>query len=138
MCDLARSTDDRVSYVVYRGDSVFAALNLYPYNTAHTLIVPYEHIGDFTVLETEVNTEMWTLTQRMVSVLRNEYRPDGFNIGMNLGREAGAGIPDHLHVHIVPRWSGDTNFMPVTADTKVLPESLERTWERLRAALSAQ
>ena len=136
MCDLAGSTDDRGHLVVHRGDSVFAALNLYPYNTAHTLIVPYEHIGDFTLLKREVNIEMWALTQRIVRALENEYRPDGFNIGMNLGRVAGAGIPDHLHVHVVPRWGGDTNFMPVTADTKVLPESLDRTWERLRAALS--
>jgi ATP adenylyltransferase len=138
MCDIGASTDDGAQHVIYRGDTVFAVLNLFPYNTAHTLIVPYEHIGDFPLLPAEVNVEMWTTTQRIVGALGREYRPDGFNIGMNLGRVAGAGIPEHLHVHVVPRWGGDTNFMPVTADTKVLPESLDQTWERLRAAFQGQ
>jgi ATP adenylyltransferase len=137
MCAIAASPDDRAQHVLHRGDTVFVALNLFPYNTAHTLIAPYEHVGDFAVLSADVNTEMWTTTQRLVAAIDREYRPDGFNIGMNLGRVAGAGIPDHLHVHVVPRWGGDTNFMPVTADTKVLPESLDQTWERLRGALGA-
>ena len=136
MCDIAASTDDRSKLVIDRGRSVLAVLNLFPYNTAHTLIVPYQHSGDFRLLRSDVNAEMWALTQRIVGLLEKEYRPEGFNIGMNLGRVAGAGIPDHLHVHVVPRWAGDTNFMPVTAETKVLPESLEQTWERLRAALA--
>lgn len=138
MCDLAASADDRAQHVVHRGDTVFAVLNVFPYNTAHTLVVPYAHLGDFALLPAEVSAELWATTQRIVAALDREYQPDGFNIGMNIGRVAGAGIPDHLHVHVVPRWGGDTNFMPVTADTKVLPESLEQTWERLRGALGAQ
>jgi ATP adenylyltransferase len=135
LCDIAASTNDREQLVLLREDNVFAVLNLFPYNTAHTLIVPYEHNGDLTRLPAEVNAEMWQTAQRILGAIDGEYHPEGFNIGMNLGRVAGAGIPDHLHVHVVPRWGGDTNFMPVTADTKVLPESLEQTWERLRGAL---
>jgi ATP adenylyltransferase len=138
MCDIAAAPDDRARYVIHRGQAVLAVLNMYPYNTAHTLIVPYQHLGDLTRLPSDAHAELWTTTQRIVGVLANEYRPDGFNVGMNLGRVAGAGIPDHLHVHVVPRWGGDTNFMPVTAETKVLPESLEQTWERLTAALRAE
>jgi ATP adenylyltransferase len=135
LCAMARSTNDRDSLVLHRGATVFTVLNLYPYNTAHTLVVPYEHVGDLTRLPPETSIEMWQTVERMVDVIGEEYRPEGFNVGMNLGRVAGAGIPDHLHVHVVPRWGGDTNFMPITADTKVLPETVEQTWERLTGAI---
>lgn len=128
-----RDTDN---LILVRGVRVFALLNLYPYNTAHTLIAPYTHHGDFGTLDGETAAELMTLTQRLVRVLHAEYRPDGFNIGMNLGRAAGAGVPDHLHLHIVPRWGGDTNFMPVTAGVKVIPEALDHTYARLRARLA--
>jgi ATP adenylyltransferase len=137
MCDIAASTNDRERLVLLRGETVFAVLNLFPYNTAHTLVVPYEHCGDLTRLPAETSTEMWLTAQRLVAALQREYHPEGFNLGMNLGRVAGAGIPDHVHVHVVPRWGGDTNFMPVTADTKVLPESLDQTWERVRRGLQS-
>jgi ATP adenylyltransferase len=110
-------------------------LNLYPYNTGHVMAAPYEHTADFANLLPETGTEMLQLTQEAVGALKQEYQPDGFNIGMNLGRVSGAGVPDHLHVHVVPRWNGDTNFMPVTADTKVMPETLDKTYERLRRAM---
>jgi ATP adenylyltransferase len=136
LCGIGAAADDREKLVLLRGERSFAVLNLFPYNTAHALIVPYGHGGDLAGLPSETSIEMWQTTQRLVDVIGQEYRPDGFNVGMNLGRVAGAGIPDHLHIHIVPRWNGDTNFMPVTAETKVLPESLEQTWERVTRALS--
>ena len=134
-CELPKGDDDAANLVVHRGARTFALLNLFPYNSGHTMIAPYLHTGDLVALPAEVGTEMLELTQRVVGALAAEYRPDGFNVGMNLGRVAGAGIPDHLHVHVVPRWNGDTNFMPVTAETKVLPEHLDQTYQRLRRAL---
>ena len=135
----ARPSEDRdeENLILYRGPRAFLILNLFPYNTAHTLIAPYAHLGDYGALDADTAVELTTLTQRLVRVLSDEYRPDGFNVGMNLGRPAGAGVPDHLHVHVVPRWGGDTNFMAVTADTKVLPESLDQTYARLRPRLAA-
>ncbi|MFN0072647.1 MAG: HIT family protein [Chloroflexota bacterium] len=135
MCDIAASSDDRERLVLVRGLHAFAVLNLFPYNTAHTLVLPYAHGGELSLVSPETGLELWQLTQRLVATIQQEYSPDGFNVGMNLGRVAGAGIPDHLHLHIVPRWGGDTNFMPVTAETKVLPEALEQTWTRLHTAL---
>lgn len=123
---------DATSLIVYRARQVFAILNLYPYNSGHLLVAPYRHTGDLPALEATVAADLMAATQRAVQVLQRVYRPDAFNVGMNLGRPAGAGVPDHLHVHVVPRWSGDTNFMPVLGDTKVLPESLEQTYLRVR------
>lgn len=137
LCDKPREHRDSENLIVARGQCVYAVLNLFPYNTAHTLVAPYAHAGDFGQLEADTAAELMVLTQRVVRALSDEYRPEGFNIGLNLGRVAGAGMPDHLHVHIVPRWGGDTNFMAVTGDTKVIPEGLERTYARLSARLHA-
>jgi ATP adenylyltransferase len=110
-------------------------LNRFPYNSAHLMIVPYRHLHDVTRLSGEECGELMALLQRMVAALDAEYHPQGFNVGLNLGAAAGAGIADHLHMHVVPRWAGDTNFMPVVGQTKVLPEALEQTYDRLKARL---
>jgi ATP adenylyltransferase len=124
---------DAENLLLHRGERAFVLLNLYPYNTAHLMVAPYRHTGDLATLPSEDGGELLALAQRAVTAIGGEYRPDGFNLGMNLGRVAGAGLPDHLHLHIVPRWSGDTNFMPLTAETKVLPESLQQTYARLKS-----
>ncbi len=136
LCAAARANRDAENFVLLRGERVFAILNLYPYNTAHTLVAPYAHEGDFGCLDRPTADELTAISQRIVRAIGHEYQPQGFNVGMNLGRVAGAGLPDHLHTHVVPRWSGDTNFMPITADTKVLPESLDQTYARLRRRLA--
>ena len=110
---------------------VFAILNAYPYTSGHLMIVPYEHQASLASIDEATTTEMIELAKRAQTALEAEYHPNGFNIGMNLGKPAGAGVPDHLHMHVVPRWNGDTNFMPVTAETKVLPETLDQTYDRL-------
>jgi ATP adenylyltransferase len=127
----ADEAHDRENLVVFRAPLVFVLLNLYPYNSGHVLVAPYAHTGDFAALDAEVASGLMHATQRAVLALQRVYTPDGFNVGMNLGKSAGAGVPDHLHVHVVPRWDGDTNFMPVVGETKVLPESLAQTRERL-------
>jgi ATP adenylyltransferase len=134
-CELPKG-EDAAGLILERCERAFSLLNLYPYNTGHAMVAPYRHTGDLARLPVEDGGDLLALVQRTVGVLRAEYRPDGFNLGMNLGRVAGAGVPDHLHVHIVPRWDGDTNFMPLTAGTKVLPETLERTYARLRRVIS--
>jgi ATP adenylyltransferase len=128
----APAEHDARLYVLHRAPQVYALLNLYPYNSGHVLVAPYAHIGDLTQLPPETSHALMDLTQQVVAALQAEYRPDGLNIGLNLGRAAGAGLPDHLHIHVVPRWNGDTNFMPVVGETKVLPEALDQTWARLR------
>jgi ATP adenylyltransferase len=127
---------DRASLILLRAEHSFVILNLYPYNSAHLMIVPYQHTADFLGLEPGTLAEMTSLAQRMVGVIGDEYHPQGFNLGMNLGRVAGAGVADHLHLHVVPRWAGDTNFMPIVGATKVMPELLETTYDRLRARLT--
>ena len=107
-------------------------MNKYPYSTGHLLVVPYSHEGNLLNLSRESREESTLLIDSSVDTLVEEYRPDGFNIGMNLGRAAGAGVPDHIHIHVVPRWNGDTNFMPVIGDSKVQPENLESTYKRLQ------
>jgi ATP adenylyltransferase len=123
---------DRANLILYRGPRAYVLLNLYPYNPGHLMVAPYLHTGALPALEPTVAGEVFALVQRAVGILEAAYRPDGLNVGMNLGRAAGAGVPDHLHVHVVPRWNGDTNFMPVLGETKVLPETLEQTYDRLR------
>jgi ATP adenylyltransferase len=135
LCEKPREDADERNLIVYRAERVYAVLNLFPYNTGHVLVAPYAHEGDLAALDPATAAELMHVTQRIAGALREEYRPDAFNVGMNLGRPAGAGVPDHLHMHIVPRWSGDTNFMPVLAETKVLPESLEQTYARVYARL---
>jgi ATP adenylyltransferase len=118
--------------LVHRGEHALVVLNKYPYASGHLLVAPHRHLGDFGELADEEALEVHRLAARGVDALRAEYAPHGHNLGWNLGRVAGAGIEDHVHLHVVPRWNGDTSFMPVLADVKVLPEALERTAERLR------
>ncbi|PDW02040.1 HIT family protein [Candidatus Viridilinea mediisalina] len=127
---------DRENLVLQRGEHCFVVLNLYPYNPAHLMVIPYLHSGDLTMLEPEAANELFALTRQAVSIISAEYNPQGFNLGMNLGRSAGAGIADHLHMHIVPRWSGDNNFMPIIGQTRIIPEDLDTTYGRLRARFS--
>jgi ATP adenylyltransferase len=123
---------DAGNLVLYRGETCLVVMNLYPYNTAHLMVVPYQHTSDLPGLDQAVAIELFTLTQRCLSLLGEVYAPHGFNIGMNLGSIAGAGIAEHLHMHIVPRWMGDTNFMPIVGGTKLIPEDLDGTYARLR------
>jgi ATP adenylyltransferase len=132
-CDKPRENKDRENLILYRGTWCFIILNRYPYNNGHLMVVPYAHLSDFSALPTDSSAEMMRLAQHCVSVLRPLMRPDGFNLGMNLGHCAGAGIADHIHLHLVPRWEGDTNFMPVLAGVRVIPELLEQTYDRLLA-----
>jgi ATP adenylyltransferase len=131
-CDALAATDDVASGVLFRGQRAFVVLNAYPYNTGHVMVAPNRHVGEPRDLDPEESHELTDVTFRSIEVLREGMGPDGFNVGMNLGRIAGAGIPGHLHVHVVPRWSGDTNFMPVVGETKVLPEMLADTDAKLR------
>lgn len=137
LCDAPAHDRDEETLLLYRGKHVFAIMNLYPYNTAHLLIAPYAHTADFAGLPHEPASDLMALTQRCVREIAAEYRPKGFNVGMNLGEPAGAGEPDHLHVHVVPRWPGDANFMPITGGVKVLPETLGQTYARLRPRFAA-
>ncbi|MBC7346826.1 MAG: HIT domain-containing protein [Clostridia bacterium] len=134
LCEKPRALDDATNYIVARGQFVFALLNLYPYNNGHVMLAPYRHVGEMEELVPEEWTEFSLFLPRLIRALKLSHRPHGFNIGLNLGRVAGAGIPGHLHWHVVPRWEGDTNFMPVVGETRVLPESLETTLAKLRAA----
>jgi ATP adenylyltransferase len=133
LCDLiaAPPSADPNNLVLLRADRVIVLLNLYPYNSGHLMVAPYEHTGDLADLDAEIADELMAVTQRCVKVIEQAYSPEAFNLGMNLGRVAGAGVPDHLHMHVVPRWGGDTNFMPLVAETKVLPETLRQTYDRL-------
>jgi ATP adenylyltransferase len=132
-CRLGRETEnDEANFVLHRGTNAFVALNLYPYIAGHLLVLPYEHLGDLDSTPKEITDELMDLTKQSQTALRKVYSPPGFNIGMNLGAAAGAGIVDHIHLHILPRWSGDTNFMTAIADTRVISESLETTYSRLR------
>jgi ATP adenylyltransferase len=130
-CD-AQSSPDAAPLVLYRGASSFVILNLYPYNNGHLMVVPNRHVASLTLATPEELAEMMRLTQAAEAALTEAYRPQGINVGMNLGRPAGAGIADHMHIHVVPRWSGDTNFMSVVGGVRVLPEDLEQTGNRLR------
>jgi ATP adenylyltransferase len=118
--------------VLYRGKHCYVIMNLYPYNTGHLMVTPYAHTADLPGLTAETAHELFDLTRQSVAILGAVMRPDGFNSGMNLGRTAGAGIDEHLHMHIVPRWSGDANFMPIVGGTKLVPESLDQTYAKLR------
>jgi len=136
-CEKPRQAEDAENLILHRGQRTFVILNAFPYNNGHLMVVPYRHVADLTALTLEERDELMALTQWSTRLLAVALRPDGFNVGMNLGRVAGAGIADHLHMHLVPRWNGDTNFMPVVADTRVLPESLQNSYARLRAAMEA-
>jgi len=129
--------DDRASLIVHRGRTCFVILNNFPYNPGHLMVLPNREVADLADLSIEERAELLDLVIRSQAALTAVMRPAGFNIGLNLGKVAGAGVPQHLHAHIVPRWEGDHNFMPVTADTHVLPQALDELWERLTAAFPA-
>jgi ATP adenylyltransferase len=133
-CELPK-LPDRDANIVYRGQHCFIILNSFPYTSGHVMIVPFAHLDELSKLPEATAHEMMGLSQEMERVLRQAYSPDGINLGMNIGRAAGAGVAGHVHMHVLPRWVGDTNFMTVTAETRVLPESLEQTYERIRGAL---
>jgi len=127
---------DEREFVVFRGKSSFVILNIFPYTTGHLLVAPYTHTADFQKCSPEESSEMLELAKRCQFALQQTYHPDGFNLGMNLGRCAGAGVEHHLHMHVVPRWIGDSNFMTIVGETRVLPESLETTFSKLRQYFS--
>jgi ATP adenylyltransferase len=133
-CHAAAANQDRETLILYRSEKTFIILNRYPYTSGHVMIVPYAHVADFSAADPDMLAEMMRLAQRMQVALQKTYRPEGFNIGMNLGRAAGAGIIGHLHLHVLPRWAGDANFMTVVGETRVEPEELSTTYDRLLAA----
>lgn len=127
-------TDGPENLIIFRGGRAFVILNRYPYTSGHLMVVPYDHEAALELLEPATRAEMMELTMKATQVLNAVYHPQGFNLGMNIGEAAGAGIAEHIHMHIVPRWGGDTNFMSSLADTRVLPETLEESYRRLNAA----
>jgi len=132
-CRIAAQTDqDETNFVLHRGEHAFVVLNLYPYISGHLMIVPYLHASELDAVAKEITNEMMDLAKRSQTALREVYSPSGFNLGMNLGSAAGAGIADHLHIHLLPRWTGDTNFMTTVGATRVLPEALETTYSKLK------
>ncbi|MDZ7731360.1 MAG: HIT domain-containing protein [Natrialbaceae archaeon] len=137
-CSLPRQDSDRENLVVARSDSAYVLLNNYPYNPGHLLVIPYVHEADYPSLSDDVLLDHSKLTQRALQALETALNPDGFNTGMNLGTAAGGSIGDHLHTHVVPRWSGDTNFMPIVDDTKVIVEALDATYDSIHEAFAEQ
>jgi ATP adenylyltransferase len=136
-CDKQKE-DDRAALIVHRGQHCFVILNAYPYTSGHVMVVPYAHLDSLQNLPREAAIEMMDLTQKLEGVLRQLYHPDGVNLGMNLGKAAGAGVAGHIHMHVLPRWVADANFMTTVAETRVLPEDLVTTWERVKEAFSSQ
>ena len=136
-CDAVNAGDDRKVLIVHRGQHCFVILNAFPYTPGHVMIVPYAHLDELQKLPLGAANEMMALSQRMESVLRELYHPDGINLGMNIGKAAGAGIAGHIHMHVLPRWVADANFMSVVGETRILPETLEETWKRMTAVLRA-
>lgn len=137
-CAAARHSHDKDTLVVYRATYNFVILNRFPYNAGHVMVVPYAHVPMLGDIDEDAATELMRLTRDCERHLREVYKPDGLNIGMNLGKSAGAGVAGHIHQHVVPRWAGDANFMTATAETRILPEPLEVTWERLTRAFSTE
>ncbi|MGH2498350.1 MAG: HIT family protein [Ktedonobacteraceae bacterium] len=136
-CALPAAHRDEEYYILYRGEHCFMMLNLYPYNPGHLMIAPYQHLNSIEKLDSATLAELMSQAQLALRVIRQTMQPDGFNMGINEGKVAGAGFDGHMHMHIVPRWNGDTNFMPVLADVKVIPEHLENTYRQLKQALDA-
>ncbi|MBI4402296.1 MAG: HIT domain-containing protein [Nitrospirae bacterium] len=132
-CTKARGRRDADNLLLHRGQHGFVMMNLFPYNSGHLMVAPYAHVKSLESLPAECALDLIQLTNLSLRVLRAEIRPEGFNVGINLGRVSGAGIEEHVHVHIVPRWNGDTNFMPLFAETRVIPEHLQATYRKLRA-----
>jgi ATP adenylyltransferase len=136
LCTAAGSADDREKMVVHRGRDAYILMNKYPYTNGHLMVAPYAHLGSVAAITPEVWTEIMTLTQLGVAALERTSAPHGFNIGMNIGRMAGAGVEGHLHMHIVPRWNGDVNFMPVLADVRVVNQHIEEAYDALIGAIA--
>lgn len=137
-CSKPRAKRDRLNYIISRTRHSFSMLNIYPYNNGHIMIAPYRHVKDFSKLNDEEILDLFNLLKKSQEVISKALKPDGFNIGINVGRAAGAGYREHLHIHIVPRWVGDVNFMPVFASTKVISESLDDLYSKLKRCLSAK
>jgi ATP adenylyltransferase len=135
-CDAVQRNQDEETLIVYRGQKSFVILNRYPYTSGHVMIVPYAHVAQLGLCELGTLPEIMELAQRIEGVFQREYKPDGMNLGMNLGRAAGAGVVGHLHLHALPRWIGDSNFMTVTGETRVHPEELKTTYAKLRKGLA--
>ena len=135
-CEAPKEKDDAKAGIVYRGQHCFVILNAFPYTPGHVMIVPYTHLDELQKLPGNAANEMMSLSQRMETVLRQLYRPDGINLGMNIGKAAGAGIAGHIHMHVLPRWVADANFVSVVGETRVLPETLDVTWGRMREAMT--
>jgi ATP adenylyltransferase len=133
-CAKPAEDDDEANLIVHRGERCFVILNLYPYTNGHLMVAPFEHLGSIQTLPGETVAEMMSLSQRAIEVLDATYQPHGFNVGFNQGRVAGAGVEHHIHMHVVPRWGGDTNFMPVLADTRVMPQTLEQSYAALHGS----
>jgi len=134
LCRIVKARPDRKGWIVARAAHSLVVLNAFPYNSGHVMVVPERHVPDLSGLSAEERADLVELLARAERAVRRAYRPQGLNIGINQGACAGAGVPGHVHVHVLPRWDGDTNFMPALAATKVMPESLPATWKRLRAA----
>ena len=134
-CDAVARKDDAETLVVFRGAKSFIILNRYPYTSGHVMVVPYAHVPSLGECEPDALDEMMRLAQRVEAAFRQNYNPDGMNVGMNIGRAAGAGVAGHIHMHVLPRWFGDSNFMTVTGETRVHPEELATTYQCLRSAL---
>jgi ATP adenylyltransferase len=135
-CSAANSADDQKARIVYRGRDCFIILNTFPYTPGHVMIVPYLHLDELQNLPPQAAHEMMDLCQRVENALRKLYTPDGVNLGMNIGKAAGAGVAGHIHMHMLPRWIADANFLSVVGETRILPETLEVTWERMRQQFS--
>ena len=130
-CDKPAVDDDRATLIVHRGERCFVILNKFPYTNGHLMVAPFEHVATLPELDADTVAEMMALAQRAMTILESAYAPHGYNVGFNQGRVAGAGVEHHIHMHVVPRWGGDTNFMPVLADTRVMPQTLEESYEAL-------
>ena len=134
-CAKPAAEDDEANLIVHRGERAFVILNLFPYTNGHMMIAPYEHVGAIEEIDAATTAEMMALAQRGIRILEGVYAPQGYNVGFNQGRVAGAGVEHHIHMHVVPRWGGDTNFMPVLADTRVMPQSLDESFAALKGRL---
>jgi ATP adenylyltransferase len=133
-CAKPAAEDDEANLIVHRGERCFVILNLFPYTNGHLMVAPYEHVAELQGLDDQTMAEIMSLAQRAMDRLESVYQPHGYNVGFNQGRVAGAGVEHHIHMHVVPRWAGDNNFMPVIADTKVMPQSIEQSYEALKGA----
>lgn len=137
-CELPRLGDDQQARIVHRGRHCFVVLNTYPYTAGHVMVVPFAHLDQLQKLSPDAAGEMMALTQKIEQTLRRLYNPDGINLGMNIGQAAGAGVAGHIHMHVLPRWVADANFMSVVGETRILPETLETTYQRIKGALKTE